>query len=416
MEGITQNFAQLLLKSSPEIVVTGIALWLRVHMLDHTTYGGPNGDDDPEAGILTALRHLVTGDPDRGGHRRFLKKLPSMGPMSHYSDRFLATVLQAFVMRAIAMSVSTADEGDPLWDEVHLPRSDGRVFRPDTEWAPRHASRVDDGKTLCRQMLSYVAGGSVGSATCDDHDSVLKCYQSLLPHVPLASRRKMQTAFRSGDANARCDEAPSIEGELVLKHASPLTRSITKSTLVDLSQAKWEASLEDVEKFLRTFIASIAQTSPKVWRNRIDMSESKLRRVVRLAVRYLNQTDCLDATLTYKLGNAESTHESVSIGGALPGKLEGLGASATRGKTRTRHRKVVAGFKITFFDAQCIAKLTDSQDKEIVKTMKHYPNDFMRMWEEVKHHTGTATIVVSAILAAKYIKNGVDIFKNWIYE
>eukprot|EP00966_Prymnesium_polylepis_P086169 1994405-Prymnesium_polylepis.1 len=56
------------------------------------------------------MKRLLTGDPDRGGHRRVLSqiplldKIPSVAPVSHYSERFLASVLAAFVVRAIFLS------------------------------------------------------------------------------------------------------------------------------------------------------------------------------------------------------------------------------------------------------------------------------------------------------------------------
>lgn len=398
------DLASLLLKSSPEIIVAGLTLWLRVNVLHHTTYGGPNGDDDPEAGVVTALRHLVTGDPDRGGHRKWLKYIPSLAPMSHYSDRFLARVLQAFVIRTIAMSASTADADDPLWDEVHLPRSGGRVFRPTEGDSRRERPRVE-GSTLCEQMLSYVSATAKSDA-CHGDDSVLSCYQNLLSRVPSASKRELQAAFRSADANASCaDVAVPSEGRSDAHTSGPRTRPLKSDALNDLTQTKWVVDLADVERFLRMFITSIAQTSPKVWRSRIDMSDRKLRRIIRLAVRHMNETDCLDATLLYDVGNTEATHQSMSIGRALPGHANGLAASATVGKTRTRHRKVVSGFKIVFFDKKCVAKITAEMDKALVTTMRDYPNEFLRILDDTKSHWGTAAMVVAAILGAKTTKS-----------
>ena len=306
--------------------------------LEHTTYGGANGEPDPLRNVAHAAREMLTGDPDKGGARAGIwQGAPRIRPMSTANERFLARVLEAHVLRTLLLASSGATIDDARWRELHIPKG----FVEEHLAALGEKPEAEEARAAALRSIA-------------------------LPDKARMTVGELQEAKIHKWSVTREQAALFLRTFLAVEHAA--VRSQQAQGKRRRSKQKDHAG---------------------------DLTEKKMMKILRLTTGRLNDTQCVQAHLKYDLGSPEHTHESTAVNVAagagvpmpaapvhVPGTV-GIGVTKTSGVTRTRHRLLPAGIDVEWFDPSCLQKLTVQKDKELLARLKEQPDVLKQILRQV---------------------------------
>lgn len=189
------------------------------------------------------------------------------------------------------------------------------------------------------------------------------------------------------------------------------------NTLILLRQMK--LSSDECGNILAGFGSLMAQDpiygGERSWHQRMNRAttDAALHKIIRLTVRYLNKTGCVNAVVIFKQGSARTRSKAgnANVGGPLAlgtGNMINVGAAYGQSESKTRYAKIPDGIHIQWYNRDRIEHRIAQIDTRMASEIRQYPNALGRLVDTVREHMTTAVTTLGLAFIGGQLTNNIQ--------